>query len=360
MIIYYIMIDYKYQYLKYKNKYLKAKNERFQNLKGGKIEPYLFKSQKFISVLHELNNTFLTYFVRNYKHHQGDDVSDHAIWTALVVIDWLNSSNNWIKSIDSKYHELLVFSAFIHDIGKTGDGDYTSLISSSKPTHHDDGIDILMGKKRFITYSNDMDAATKSTYKNPLYTDNRTVENTTDNALQNIREYSTNVETMFKNAGFTKEDLLVLTMIVGMVDAFQDIILDNIDIEKMKNSNTKDCDKYNVFYKKYKIKFDALLNKLKAYHNLNNTDILNSNILVRMCLAISAANMKGNILVKGQLHDLPIPSTVYDSSLTQDKFKDYDKYYKHVESIVSLFKNSTTKITNNSKSKKNNNSCCIQ
>ena len=57
-----------------------------------------------------------------------------------------------------------------------------------------------------------------------------------------------------------------------------------------------------------------------------------------MCLAISAANMKGNILVKGQLHDLPIPSTVYDSSLTQDKFKDYDKYYKHVESIVSLFK----------------------
>ena len=156
MIIYYIMIDYKEQYLKYKNKYLKAKNETLQNLKGGKIEPYLFKSQKFISVLHELNNTFLTYFVRNYKHHQGDDVSDHAIWTALVVIDWLNSNNNWIKSIDSKYHELLVFSAFIHDIGKTGDGDYTSLISSSKPTHHDDGIDILMGKKRYIIYSNDV------------------------------------------------------------------------------------------------------------------------------------------------------------------------------------------------------------
>ena len=37
---------------------------------------------------------------------------------------------------------------------------------------------------------------------------------------------------MFKNAGFINEDLLVLTMIVGIADAFQEIILDNIDIEK--------------------------------------------------------------------------------------------------------------------------------
>jgi hypothetical protein len=77
-------MDYKKQYLKYKIKYLNAKKTI-----GGSTNHYMFKSHKFINVLEELNNTFLTYFVRNYNHHQGDDVSDHVIWTALVVVDWI-------------------------------------------------------------------------------------------------------------------------------------------------------------------------------------------------------------------------------------------------------------------------------
>ena len=347
------MVDYKKQYIKYKNKYLSIKRKSSNRINGGTNNHYMFKSQKFISVLEELNNTFLTYFVRNYQHHQGDDVSDHAIWTALVVVDWINTKNNWIKDIDAKYHELLIFSAFIHDIGKTGDGDYTSLINSSKPTHHDDGIDILMGKKRYITYSNDIDAATNSTYKNPLYTDNRIIQKTTENSLHNIREYSTNIETMLKNSGFTKEDLLITTMIVGIVDDFQEIVLNNIDINDKKNNIT--------FYNNYKNRFNTLLCKLKTYHNINNNDILNISVLARMCLAISAANKKGNISTVGQLHNLPVPNTVYIKTLTENKFKDYDKYYEHVQPIVDLIENktnNTNKKAKTPKNKKNNNSMC--
>ena len=358
-------MDYKKQYLKYKIKYLNAKKTI-----GGSTNHYMFKSHKFINVLEELNNTFLTYFVRNYNHHQGDDVSDHVIWTALVVVDWIKKKSNWIKNIDSKYHEILVFTAFIHDIGKTGDGDYTSLIKSSKPTHHEDGVDILMGKKRYITYSNDINAAQKSTLKNPHYTDNRIIKRTTGNALHNIREYSTNIEVMFKTAGFTSEHLLICAMIVGMVDEFDELVLESL-------KNTQSTNKNNSVYLTYKMKFDGLLSKLKLHYNPSN--IIDKDTLVRMCIAISAANRKGNVLIKGQLHNLPIPNTVYLESLTENKFKDFDKNYLHIENIINAINNkkynssinnqdeqkktSKTKVPKDSKKVKkyhNNSNCSIQ
>jgi hypothetical protein len=52
---------------------------------GTSNEGYTFKNYKFGKVLREFNNTFLTYFVRDYSHTKGDDISDHAIWTALAV-----------------------------------------------------------------------------------------------------------------------------------------------------------------------------------------------------------------------------------------------------------------------------------
>ena len=94
-----------------------------------------------------------------------------------------------------------------------------------------------------------------------------------------------------------------------------------------------------------------------------------------MCLAISAANKKGNISTIGQLHNLPVPNTVYIKTLTENKFKDYDKHYEHVQPIVDLIENNkdntnnkdkkdNTKNTNKkaktSKNKKNNNMCNIQ
>ena len=99
------MIDYKKQYLKYKKKYnqIKNKNKNKNTIggasKNGTPQPlhYKFSDPKFSKVLPDLNNTFLTYFVRDYSRHQADDVSDHSIWTALVLADWIQSKNKWVS-----------------------------------------------------------------------------------------------------------------------------------------------------------------------------------------------------------------------------------------------------------------------
>ena len=42
----------------------------------------------------------------------------------------IKEENKWVSNI-SKYHDILVFS-FMHDIGKTGDGDYKQLTTKKE------------------------------------------------------------------------------------------------------------------------------------------------------------------------------------------------------------------------------------
>ena len=341
------MIDYKKQYIKYKKKYLELKNTPTNTLFGGQLH-YKFSNDKFSSVLPELNNTFLTYFVRDFSRHQGDDVSDHSIWTALVIADWINTENKWLSGIDSKYHDILVFSAFIHDIGNTGDGDFNTLISSYKHTHHKDGVDIILGKKKYITYSDDFDAAINSTIKDPKYNDERILNKSTNNALKQIDKYSTNIETMFKNAGFTIEELTICAMIVGMIDEFDELVVEPINKSTGKNVE-------NSHFISYIAKFNELLELIKNHHKQTKTDSLtiDKHTLTRMCLAVSAANHKGHSIIEGKLDDLPIPTTVYPTSSFKklekknlDKFLNklaessskYEQYYKYVDKILELIK----------------------
>ena len=52
-----------------------------------------------------------------------------------------------------------------------------------------------------------------------------------------ICEYSTNIEDMFKNAGFTIEELVICAMIVGMVDVFEELIIEPIEKYNQNNEN---------------------------------------------------------------------------------------------------------------------------
>jgi len=347
------MLDYKNQYLKYKKKYLQIKNKKYIggiNNNSSTHLHYKFIDPKFSKILPDLNNTFLTYFVRDYSNHQADDVSDHSIWTALVLADWIQSKNNWISEIDTKYHDILIFSAFIHDIGKTGDGDYTSLISSYKPTHHSDGVDIILGKKKYITYNNDFDAALNSNPENIFYNDKRKIEKPTQNAIHNISEYSTNVETMLKIAGFTIEELVICAMIVGMVDIFEELVIEPIEKFKINNSNNQNENSYNTLFISYKDYFNELFNTINEHHK-NSPEIssIDKNSLIRMCLAVSAANVKGAGIIQGKLDNLPEPITIYPTNDThinssnlklflnniENKFSKYDMYYPYVNKILS-------------------------
>lgn len=346
-------MNYKKKYLKYKKKYELIKNK----IHGGEIE-YRFSQSKFSSVLNELNNTFLTYFVRDFKYHQADDVSDHSISTALVIAEWIKSQNKWVSGIEQKYHDVLVFSAFIHDIGKTGDGNYTSLLSSSKPSHHDDGVDIILGKKRYITYSNDINASLNLETKNPNYTDDRFYDRPSENAVRNVEANSINVETMFIEAGFTIQDLVICALIVGMVDKFEELIIDPIKKYELNPKKKRATDNtYITFFGAYNSEFNKLFSKIKNHHNINKynkSDLLHTDktTLTRMCLAISAANIKSAVLIEGTLDTLPKPVTSYPSSIKmmdenisklfieriEKKFAKYDEYYKYVDKILNLIK----------------------
>ena len=390
------MVDYKKQYFKYKKKYLQMKKKIHKTTIGGThtttTSPspplhYKFSDPKFSKVLPDLNNTFLTYFVRDYSRHQADDVSDHSIWTALVLADWIQSKNKWVSKIDTKYHDLLIFSAFIHDIGKTGDGDYTSLISSYKPTHHNDGVDIILGNKKYITYENDVDAALNSDHKDNFYNDKRNIVKSTQNAVHNICEYSTNIETMLKIAGFTIEELVICAMIVGMIDVFEELIIEPIEKYNLNNQNKqKDSNTHITLFTSYKTHFNKLLDTIKIHHGIdrrNSTQMLpiDKITLTRMCLAVSAANVKGSGVIQGKLDNLPEPTTVYPINDTQisssnlklflnkieDKFSKYDDYYQYVDKIISQTKLKTIeqpKIDEKQKVEKptveNNSLCSIQ
>ena len=357
------MVDYKKQYLKYKKKYLQIKNKNKNKITiGGTSKTptpspplhYKFSDPKFSKVLPDLNNTFLTYFVRDYSRHHADDVSDHSIWTALVLADWIQSKNKWVSKIDTKYHDLLIFSAFIHDIGKTGDGDYTSLISSYKPTHHNDGVDIILGNKKYITYANDLDAALNSDYEDTFYNDKRKIIKPTQNAVHNICEYSTNIETMLKIAGFTIEELLICAMIVGMVDVFEELVIEPIEKYNLNNPNKEKNENTHItLFTAYKTHFNKLFDTIKTHHSIDKiTDqilSIDKNTLTRMCLAVSASNVKGAGIIQGKLDNLPEPTTVYPVNDTQisssnlklflnnieERFTKYDDYYEYVDKIIS-------------------------
>ena len=65
------------------------------------------------------------------------------------------------------------------------------------------------------------------------------IEKPTQNAIHNISEYSTNIETMLKIAGFTIEELVICAAIVGMVDIFEELIIEPIEKYNQNNSNNQ-------------------------------------------------------------------------------------------------------------------------
>ena len=96
-----------------------------------------------------------------------------------------------------------------------------------------------------------------------------------------------------------------------------------------------------------------------------------------MCLAVSAANVKGARIIEGKLDNLPEPTTVYPKNEDQinssnlklflnkidDKFSKYDEYYEYVDKIISQIKLKTTEKTKFLKKQKQkqeqDNSICV-
>ena len=94
--------------------------------------------------------------------------------------------------------------------------------------------------------------------------------------------------------------------------------------------------------------------------------------LTRMCLAVSATNVKARI-IEGKLDNLPEPTTVYPKNEEKinssnlklffnkidNKFSKYDDYYEYVDKITSQIKLKTTEKTKSLKKQKQDNSICV-
>ena len=62
---------------------------------------------------------------------------------------------------------------------------------------------------------------------------------------------------MFKNAGFTIEELVICAMIVGMVDVFEELIIEPIEKYNQNNENKqKDENTHITLFTSYKTHFN--------------------------------------------------------------------------------------------------------
>lgn len=74
---------------------------------------------------------------RNTVHHRGETVADHCIWVARCLRNWMKYENEpWTHMIHDEMKNVTVVAGFLHDIGKIGDNDFTSLVENgNKPKH---------------------------------------------------------------------------------------------------------------------------------------------------------------------------------------------------------------------------------
>lgn len=97
--------------------------------------------------------------IKNYKSnkkcvHSGD-VYEHTIWVIRTVVSWLNEEKKpWVDGICEKNKNTLVFAAFLHDIGKCGDN---KLDWSDKPDHPETGFEYLIGKSFYCSKDSKLD-----------------------------------------------------------------------------------------------------------------------------------------------------------------------------------------------------------
>ena len=190
---------------------------------------------------------------------------------------------------------------------------------------------------------------------------------------------------MLKIAGFTIEELFICAMIVGMVDVFEELVIEPIEKYNLNNPNKEKNENTHItLFTAYKTHFNKLFDTVKTHHSIDKISdqilSIDKNTLTRMCLAVSAANVKGARIIQGKLDNLPEPTTVYPVNDTQlsssnlklflnnieERFSKYEDYYEYVDKIISQTtskneeteKETDTKNKSPKKSKVEKNSFC--
>ena len=88
--------------------------------------------------------------LKKYKKIRGEchagHLYEHMVWVAKAMDKLFVDKSPWVHEFNQKDRELLVTSAFMHDIGKAGDLQYKYLVKRSHPR---DGFEYFTGKKKY-------------------------------------------------------------------------------------------------------------------------------------------------------------------------------------------------------------------
>ena len=120
--------------------------------------PEGFQLDNCSAEMEALMEEFSLYENANNSHHIGMTVLDHSIWTTRTVFKWLTYSEApFISGIRNGLKQICLVSAFLHDIGKIGDLDKTTLpTKGNKFKHPVDGYAYLNDPKKFKSLKKDV------------------------------------------------------------------------------------------------------------------------------------------------------------------------------------------------------------
>lgn len=207
-----------------------------KNQKKSKEESTATKSQEKTFDLQNLLENFNQYKTTN-SFHSGN-LLQHSTWTANTVLNWFEQDDQWVKDIDKKDQKLAFISALLHDVGKSGDLNFTFY---TKPNHAQLGFEYLMDQKEYL--------------------------------LDKNKKFD--FQKMFESLGITTEDQKLICILVGIHEVFGKEILAKYN----KNST--------LLFEHFLIALESLAKKANYKSGKIDTRLL------RLAILISAADVKG-------------------------------------------------------------------
>jgi hypothetical protein len=209
--------------------------------------------------------------------HTGDDVWDHSAWSALAIEQFFDVSSPWVKNLDAK-KDLLILTTFLHDVGKSGDKDLSTLILSGKREHPEIGFEYIVGQRMY------------SVLIPEILEEFSYVGNTFDAQFITAKAHSfedINLAKLLLDSGCVKDQktLVWVALGVGMHYKFGDILI--LGRENFSNPN--------------QAYIDHIVSFIKQMHAESLIDLESPSEreqLVRFLIAVSAADVLGSQPVK--------------------------------------------------------------
>jgi hypothetical protein len=183
--------------------------------------------------------------LKKYKKIRGEchagHLYEHMVWVAKAMDKLFQNKSPWLKKIDSSDRRLMTIAAFMHDIGKAGDLDYSFLL---KPTHPRVGFEYILGTRDYRLNENG------DTY---------------------------DFNAWCKHMNIKGEDRATLAVLVGMHQEFGKVL------SGMKNDPTSTLNKFNQF-----------IADLETYvHEAQYNGGVPDEKIMRMSIALCRADLHG-------------------------------------------------------------------